>query len=270
MRKNLAYLVLLAFIYTACAAPSSNVPVSTQKDSNQQTPALISSTKETKTPTPKQTATALSPIDTATAIPPTEVPFPVLTKDGIANFDWDTSWGETISKEKLFELANKAPAQFIKIEGVRPLKLQNRVTELGDYGGEYIGILGKWGGNIFPQYAVEVDIDGELFHVMLFKAIIQGTDGNNQLVNLLLCFDPLDPGAVDYVQNNIRRMMYRSGAEFSISLKEKYTESRPIVYYNVLNGDDPARQELLDEKITENISTTMLWALQIIPVSPGP
>lgn len=256
MKKYLAYLLLFAFICTACGS-SSNTPVSTAKDGNQQTPTLISSTKETKTPSPKPTTTALPPTVTETVVPPTEVRMKMMRRSDFENFTWETSWGPTMSEEEFKNLDNILPVQDIKFDNSTvPLS----INQVPKNQGVVVEVRALFGKNLFMLRPAAVELNnGITYHAFVCLGVVKGSDGNNKLVRLNLSFDVSDPIYIKQYENYIRTLLSTDGILTNVIIREDDGLAFGVDYFTPLIGHDPIRDDFYNGIVDDRIGDVLLW-----------
>jgi hypothetical protein len=257
--KRIYFIFLLAIFLTSCATGTA---VPTVTATTAAIPTLMPPTKVPATPTP---------VDTATALPPTEVPIPVITKSELENFDWNTSWGKPISFQRFQELSKEVPVEDIIVnDTVRPIELANTGVYPGAYGAKAIDIRSRIGENFFPQHAVSVDIvAGQPHHIIMCKAIVRGSDGHNILVSLNLSFDVTDPSYEQEMQRNIRTIESHNGVLLTVLTSDTYIETLHDPFFDQLVGGDLARNNVQKGILDEQTDSILLWISQIRSFSFG-
>lgn len=263
MKKYLAYLLLFALICTACGS-SSNTPVSTPKDGTQQSPTLISSTIETKTPAPKPTATALPLADTPTVVLPTEVRIPIISKSELVHFNWNTDWRNVVTWDQYHkDLENPHPSEFTFSDSTEPIaiinqRFPNKTTRIAE-------IQGLLGVNFFIENVVLVDrVKDQPFHVVKAWGVFPGTDGHNHLYRINFSYDG-DPNDHSYVERAIQMLGKSQGVTITVFLTDdRLYGSDP--YSSALGGNTPARMNLyngiIDERTGDDLmqqQSTISW-----------
>jgi hypothetical protein len=249
--KRIYFIFLLAIFLASCATGTA---VPTVTATTAAIPTLMPPTKVPETSTP---------VDTATALPPTEVPIPVITKSELANFDWEKSWIDISWADYQKGLDELPPADIAAkvTDSTEPVSFLNQVTQDGS---KVIDLRAKVGENLFVTQALRVDlVTGRPFRVLKTWAVYPGPDGHNKLYRLDMTFG--GSPETDTLLKNLREFGSTNGSLYiTFQLTEPGADGNTDPWVSKIEGMTPERIDFYNGKINKNTKNALLIILRTL------
>lgn len=127
------------------------------------------------------------------------------------------------------------------------------------------GIPGK---NIFFQQAVQLELNGYFYNVLMFKAIVRDDNGHNSLKSINLCLDSmpeesLAPSNIELMSKKLRSFTKGPGVILFILTEESTFLQHNPIFFEPLIGPNETRDALVNGQIASDIGTVFLWVRRL-------
>jgi len=225
-------IIFVAFQLASCANASPTPAIVTSTPTSQ--PALTATPQPSATPSP-----AAQPIETNTLTPE---PFSYKkTIADFANFDWTEQWwGKVITEQAYFQFLNEPMTETVDLtDPILTPVVFNNAYNLPNTKSIYIdGVPGK---NLFLQHVAQVKIETGIYHVIHWKVVVAGDNGQNILRDLSVVVDPTSPVYEPDTQAEYQHIAMMTDLDMKILTHAKTFTSVGSDWVNFLLTDDPRR-----------------------------